>query len=152
MRGSSVDSAIAEKCRKSPSEVGLLYIGETERIPLAPAAAASRAQKTALAVWLPPAPAKMDTRPPAALTTAAVTALRSEPERVADSPVVPQGTRKSIPCSICQSTSLSRAPKSIRPFSSKGVIRAVPHPLHSTRALVAAAVFTGPPSGVLQTH
>ena len=102
-------------------------------MPSAPAASASRAQKTALAVWLPPAPAMTGTRPPLTVrTTAAVTALRSSPESVADSPVVPHGTRKSIPAPICHSTSRSSAPKSIRPRSSNGVTSAVPHPFQST--------------------
>ena len=95
--GRSVASAIAEKCRTRPSGLGRLYIGVTDRMPSALAAAASRAQKTARAVWLPPAPATTGTRPLAARTTAAVTALRSSRDNVADSPVVPQGTRKSTP-------------------------------------------------------
>src|SRR5450759_3588632 len=82
------------------------------------------------------------TRSLATRTTVAVTALRSSPESVADSPVVPHGTRKSIPRSICQSTKRSSAPKSIRPLSSKGVMSAVPHPFQSTRP---AFAFTEPP-------
>src|SRR5437016_1965166 len=140
MTGTSAASAIAEKCRTRPSGEGRLYIGETERIPSAPASTASRAQKTAFAVWLPPAPAMTGTRPAAAFTTAAVTPFLSSPESVADSPVVPHGTRKSMPRSICHSTSAVRARKSIRPFSSKGVTSAVPQPFQSTR-------YTVPPYG-----
>src|SRR5437899_9066904 len=136
MTGASAASAIAEKCRTRPSGEGRLYIGETERMPSAPASTASRAQNTAFAVWLPPAPAMTGTRPAAAFTTAAVTPFLSSPESVADSPVVPHGTRKSIPCSICHSTSAVRARKSIRPFSSKGVTSAVPQPFQSTRYTV----------------
>src|SRR6266496_5031523 len=136
MTGTSAASAIAEKCRTRPSGEGRLYIGETERMPSAPASTASRAQKTAFAVWFPPAPAMTGTRPAAAFTTAAVTPFLSSPESVADSPVVPHGTRKSIPASICHSTSLVSARKSIRPLSSNGVTSAVPQPFQSTRYTV----------------
>jgi len=54
---------------------------------------------------------------------AAVTALCSSIVIVADSPVVPQGTRPVLPSAICQSTNASKVAKSTDP-SRNGVTSA----------------------------
>src|ERR1700733_5424136 len=57
-----------------------------------------------------------------------ITCSHSSWLRVGVSPVVPQGTRKSIPDSTCHATRLRSAASSTEPSWWKGVTKAVPQP------------------------
>src|SRR5689334_24336838 len=78
-------------------------------------------------VSLVPQPAITGTRPRASSTQARTTLNCSSAERVAPSPVVPQGTSASVPFSICQRTSARSASSSTAPFRN-GVTRATIDP------------------------
>ena len=86
----------------------------------APSAPASRAwwvSSTASAVELEPVPAMTGTRLLAAFTVSSMTRPCSLWERVADSPVVPQGTMAVlVPSETCQSTSSESFLPSTSPF------------------------------------
>src|SRR5208337_5607775 len=77
----------------------------------------------------------MGTRPAATSMVISMTRRHSAWVRVGVSPVVPQGTRKSIPDSICQATSERSAFSSSDPSARNGVTSAVPHPRNLTIAL-----------------
>src|SRR5213075_368299 len=107
---------------------GLLYDGDVCNRCVAPAAFISFESATAFAVSLEPAPAAMGTRPFVCSTVISTTRRCSAAVIVTASPVEPHGTRKWIPCSICQSTSCRSAPSSSAPSLVNGVTSAVPHP------------------------
>src|SRR5215471_14482481 len=77
----------------------------------------------ASSVELDPVPASTFTLRFACSTVSSTTRSCSWWERVADSPVVPQGTSTSVPFSICQSMSARKDASSTFP-SLKGVMRA----------------------------
>ena len=58
-----------------------------------------------------------------------------------DSPVVPQGTRKSIPASICRRTNFRSAASSSDPSLRKGVTNAVPQPVNIISLLTEQDIF-----------
>ena len=76
----------------------------TERAPSAPASFAWRVSRSASRVEFDPAPAMTGTRPAAAAMQTSTTRSCSSCESVGDSPVVPHGTRASVPAPIWNST------------------------------------------------
>src|ERR1019366_3077685 len=88
----------------------------------------SFALATASRVLFEVAPAMMGTRAAAVSIVKSMTRSHSSWDRVGVSPVVPHGTRKSMPDSTCQRTSPRNATSSRLPSSLKGVTKAVPHP------------------------
>src|SRR3989442_144251 len=82
----------------------------------------------AAAVELLPAPAMTLARPRATSTSSPITLLPSASVIVALAPVVPQGTSKRTPPSICRSTSACMRSSSKAPSALKGVTKAVAHP------------------------
>lgn len=117
-----------------------------------PRAATWRAFSTASRVEFEVAPATMGTRPPATSTAMSMTRSHSSGDRVGVSPVVPQGTRKSMPDSTCQATNDRSAGSSMEPSCRNGVMRAVPHPRsfimpNHTAGAVELRKNTGPRAG-----
>src|ERR687895_1884206 len=80
-------------------------------------------------VLFEPVPATTGTRPLATRTTVSMMSRSSSSLKAGVSPVVPQGTRPSMPCRIWNSTRPSRASTSTSPFLN-GVTRAVNAPLN----------------------
>ena len=78
-------------------------------------AAMARAFSTASAVEFEVAPATIGTRPATTSIVISTTRSHSSLVSVGVSPVVPQGTRKSIFDSTCQATSARRAASSTEP-------------------------------------
>src|SRR5262249_9847569 len=70
----------------------------------------------------------MGTRPLTTSLVMSMTRSHSDSVRVGVSPVVPQGTRKSIPDATCHSTRDRNAASSTAPSFLNGVTSAVPHP------------------------
>src|SRR5438105_12952730 len=97
-------------------------------MPWAPRAAMARARSTAVAVSLLPAPARTGTLPPASSSVMETTRFCSSAVMVTLSPVVPQGTSRSMRASTCRRTSRRRAASSRAPDLVKGVTSAVPAP------------------------
>src|SRR4029079_8616361 len=96
----------------------------------APAFLACRVSSIASAVEFEPVPAITGTPDPlAALMQMSMTRLCSSIESVGDSPVVPHGTRPSVPSLICQATNFSNPFSSTDPFLN-GVINATSDPLN----------------------
>src|SRR5215475_3356876 len=96
----------------------------------APAFLACLVSSIASAVELEPVPAITGTPEPlAAAMQMSITRLCSSIESVGDSPVVPQGTRPSVPSLICQATNFSNPFSSTAPFLN-GVISATSDPLN----------------------
>src|SRR5688500_6749539 len=116
---------------------GLLYIGDTCRRCVAPAAFISFDSATAFFVSFEPAPAPLGTLPSASSTVISTTRRCSAGVIVTASPVEPQGTRKCMPSAICQSTSARNAFSSRSPLLVKGVTSAVPQPF-SLSAILAS--------------
>lgn len=92
--------------------------------PSAPASLAKRVRSMASRVLFEPAPASTGMRPLTCSTQMRMTSRCSSWLRVADSPVVPQGTRPLMPCSICHSMSSRNRSSSTRPLRN-GVTMAV---------------------------
>src|SRR5262245_42672068 len=107
-------------------------------MPWAPRPAASFAFETAARVSLLPAPASTGTLP-ASASVSSTTRRCSAASRVALSPVVPQGTRTSMPPSTCRLTHRRSAGSSSEPSFLKGVTRATPAP-RNDRAIAASAL------------
>ena len=96
----------------------------------APAFLACWVSSIASAVAFEPVPAMTGTPEPlAAAMQMSMTRLCSSMESVGDSPVVPQGTRPSVPSLICQATNFSNAFSSTAPFLN-GVISATSDPVN----------------------
>src|SRR5437588_7491819 len=125
---SGTASAIARKCAYKPSCVGLLYQGATCSSASAPASRARLEYSIADAVELLPAPAITFARPRATSIVNPITRASSSSVIVALSPVVPQGTSKRTPPSICRSTRARMRSSSIAPSDLNGVTKAVAHP------------------------
>ncbi len=75
-----------------------------------------------------PAPATTGTRPATCSTVISTTRQCSAGVSVTASPVVPQGTTKSMPSVTCHSTNRRSAVSSTAPSPLNGVSNAVPHP------------------------
>src|SRR3954471_22589022 len=90
--------------------------------------ATSFALLTASRVEFDVAPATIGTRPFTTSMVMSMTRSHSSWESVGVSPVVPQGTRKSILDSTCHSTNPRKDFSSIEPSDLNGVTSAVPHP------------------------
>src|SRR5712671_7308424 len=114
------------------------------------------------AVELDPHPAMIGTRPFDSSTQARTTRRVSSAVSVAPSPVVPHGTKASVPCSICQRASARRAGSSTAPFRN-GVTKATMEPrslliARSLRRLAADQVFItlpgpdDPPGSAVDEH
>src|SRR5436190_18201814 len=104
----------------------------------APAFLACRVSSIASAVAFEPVPAITGTPEPlAALMQMSITRLCSSIETVGDSPVVPQGTRPSVPSLICQPTNFSNPFSSTDPFLN-GVINATSDPANMASAPIPA--------------
>jgi hypothetical protein len=69
-----------------------------------------------------------DGRSLATSTVSSISRSRSDSLSVGDSPVVPHGTRPSIPARICHRTSRRKAASSTAPFGVNGVTSAVKAP------------------------
>src|SRR5476649_753366 len=96
----------------------------------APAFLACLVSSIASSVEFEPVPAITGTPEPlAAAMQRSMTRLCSVMERVGDSPVVPHGTRPSVPSLICQATNFSNPFSSTAPFLN-GVINATSDPLN----------------------
>ena len=96
----------------------------------APAFLACLVSSIASAVEFEPVPAITGTPEPlAAAMQMSMTRLCSSIESVGDSPVVPHGTRPSVPSLICQATNFSNPFSSTEPFLN-GVINATSDPLN----------------------
>src|SRR6185295_19416710 len=96
----------------------------------APDFLACRVSSIASSVELEPVPAITGTPLPlAAAMQMSITRLCSSMESVGDSPVVPQGTRPSVPSLICQATNFSKPFSSTAPFLN-GVMSATSDPLN----------------------
>src|SRR5262245_26701424 len=96
----------------------------------APAFLACRVSSIASSVEFEPVPAITGTPLPLAVAIQmSMTRLCSSVESVGDSPVVPQGTRPSVPSLICQATNFSNPFSSTDPFLN-GVIRATSDPVN----------------------
>src|SRR5580698_4564522 len=94
----------------------------------APTFLACLVSSIASSVEFEPVPAMTGTPDPlAAAMQMSITRLCSTIERVGDSPVVPQGTRPSVPSLICQLTNFSNPFSSTDPFLN-GVISATSDP------------------------
>src|SRR5215831_3343076 len=105
------------------------------RAPSAPARFAWLVSAIASSVLFDPVPAMTGTRRFTTSTVNSMTRLCSSYERVADSPVVPQGTMPLVPLAICHSINEPKACSSIFPFR-KGVTMATHEPvnmIHSSR-------------------
>src|SRR5262245_61959292 len=105
------------------------------RAPSTPARFAFRVSAIASSVLFDPVPAITGTRRFTISTVNSMTRLCSSYERVADSPVVPQGTMPFVPLAICHSINEPKACSSIFPFR-KGVTMATNEPvnmIHSSR-------------------
>ena len=107
---------------------GLLYIGDVCSRCVAPISFISFDSAIAFAVSFDPAPATTGTRPFTCSTVISTTRRCSSIVIVAASPVLPQGTRKWMPSSICQSMRARNALSSSVLFELNGVTIAVPHP------------------------
>src|SRR6266478_2913848 len=99
-------------------------------MPSAPRAASSRERAMTSAVLYPPAPPRTGALPLANSTVILTTRRCSSCVSVGLSPVVPQGTRKSTPASICRLIKTRRAGSSREPSRRKGVTSAVPVPVN----------------------
>src|SRR5437868_1310397 len=97
--------------------------------PSAPACLACFVSDTASAVLLEPAPAITGTRRLTTSTVNSTTRWCSWWERVADSPVVPQGTIPLVPLAICHSIRSPKALSSTLPFLN-GVTMAINAPVN----------------------
>ena len=96
----------------------------------APAFLAWRVRSIASSVEFEPVPAITGTPVPlAAAMQISMTRLCSSMESVGDSPVVPHGTRPSVPSLICQATNFSKPFSSTDPFLN-GVISATSDPVN----------------------
>ena len=96
----------------------------------APAFLACWVSSMASAVEFEPVPAITGTPEPlAAAMQISMTRLCSSMDNVGDSPVVPQGTRPSVPSLICQATNFSNPFSSTAPFLN-GVISATSDPVN----------------------
>src|SRR5947207_5412153 len=96
----------------------------------APAFLACLVRSIASSVEFEPVPAITGTPEPlAARMQMSITRLCSSIESVGDSPVVPQGTRPSVPSLICQATNFSNPFSSTDPFLN-GVISATSDPVN----------------------
>src|SRR6187399_1632007 len=96
----------------------------------APAFLAWRVSSIASSVEFDPVPAMTGTPEPlAAAMQMSITRLCSSMLSVGDSPVVPQGTRPSVPSLICQATNFSNPFSSTEPFLN-GVISATSDPVN----------------------
>src|SRR6266849_2346016 len=99
-------------------------------MPSAPSSASSRESAITSAVLYPPAPARTGTLPLASSTLICTTRRCSSCVSVGLSPVVPQGTRKSMPASICRLIKVRSVASSNDPSPRKGVTSAVPVPVN----------------------
>src|SRR5271169_2502644 len=99
-------------------------------MPSTPIAANSRPSAITSAVLYPPAPASTGTRPFASSTVISTTRKCSSCVSVGLSPVVPHGTRKSIPASIWRLISARSVDSSSEPSRQNGVTSAVPVPVN----------------------
>src|SRR6185295_5737499 len=97
--------------------------------PSAPACLACFVRDTASAVLLEPDPAMTGTRLLTTSTVSSITRWCSWCERVADSPVVPQGTIPLVPLAICHSMRSPKARSSTLPFRN-GVTMAINAPVN----------------------
>src|SRR5580765_250061 len=97
--------------------------------PSAPACLACFVSDTASAVLLEPVPAITGTRRLTTSTVNSTTRWCSWCERVADSPVVPQGTIPFVPLAICHSIRSPKACSSTLPFRN-GVTMAINAPVN----------------------
>src|SRR3954471_23727034 len=96
----------------------------------APAFLACLVSSIASSVELEPVPAMTGTPEPlAAAMQMSITRLCWIMESVGDSPVVPQGTRPSVPSLICQATNFSKPFSSTAPFLN-GVMSATSDPVN----------------------
>src|SRR6185295_557382 len=97
--------------------------------PSAPACLACFVRDTASAVLLEPDPAMTGMRLLTTSTVSSITRWCSWCERVADSPVVPQGTIPLVPLAICHSMRSPKARSSTLPFRN-GVTMAINAPVN----------------------
>src|SRR5580765_8180479 len=86
-------------------------------------------------VSYPPAPAMTGMRPLASSARISTIRVRSASESVGLSPVVPTGTRKWVPASICRRPRRRTAASSTLPLRVNGVTNAVPHPVNGVLIL-----------------
>src|SRR6478609_6441826 len=104
----------------------------------APACLACLVSSIASAVEFEPVPAITGTPVPLAVAMQmSITRLCSSIDRVGDSPVVPQGTRPSVPSLICQPTNFSNPFSSTDPFLN-GVISATSDPANMASSRIPA--------------
>src|SRR5216684_3001904 len=99
-------------------------------MPSAPSSASSRESAITSAVLYPPAPARTGTLPLASSTAICTTRRCSSRVSVGLSPVVPHGTRKSMPASTCRLTKACSVASSSAPSPRNGVTSAVPVPVN----------------------
>src|SRR6185312_4661446 len=120
----------------------------------APAFLACLVSSIASSVEFEPVPAMTGTPVPlAAAMQMSITRLCSAMDKVGDSPVVPHGTRPSVPSLICQATNFSKPFSSTAPFLN-GVINATSDPVNmaSSDDFSVKQQFTPRPSGGATCH